>query len=104
LWVLLLSFCEFHFTPDIECVITRPLNTGEAFADRAIINNTFPTKLVFAHAVPGAAASGSSPSWSWYHNSNRWPVSIDLFNPTSRVAEILAMPDYHSSTLYATNG
>jgi hypothetical protein len=71
-WTLLSS--EVTATK-IECIITRQLDTGEVFADRAIVNDTHPTKLIFAH---GTTVEGTEPTLTWSVRSSEQY----LFNPS----------------------
>eukprot|EP00037_Helgoeca_nana_P022228 m.226367 g.226367 ORF g.226367 m.226367 type:complete len:611 (+) comp25928_c2_seq1:2477-4309(+) len=96
-WTLLSS--EVTATK-IECIITRQLDTGEVFADRAIVNDTHPTKLIFAH---GTTVEGTEPTLTWYHQSNRWVSSINLFSVVTPLAEITAMVDYAGDSLLVAN-
>eukprot|EP00035_Acanthoeca_spectabilis_P023263 m.448551 g.448551 ORF g.448551 m.448551 type:complete len:640 (+) comp19678_c0_seq1:25-1944(+) len=97
-WVLLASSVS---ATSMECVITRPLDTLEVFADRAIVNNGHPTKLIFAH---GSTVDSATPTFNWYHAANRWTQAINLFSTVTPLGELTSSPDFSGHTiLVSTN-
>jgi len=81
----------------MECVFRRALDTGETFADRPFVNESYPAKMIFAY---GSNVVGDEPTFAWYHGSaNAYTAHVNIFQTSSLRQQIAELPDLATDSM-----